>query len=158
MFIDLLDVLSSDLNFEYEIRQPKDGTYGAFLNGAWSGIIKDLDEKRGDLATVDLSVTKARSSVVDFTTGLYTSQSRLYVKTPKRSASWVTFMQAFDFNFMILLAGVAICLTLIFYSIFYFVNGETTIDLGTSVATVFLSFLGNFLLFAGLEKGPKYAF
>lgn len=141
MYFDLLDALKTDLNFTYVIREPEDGTFGSLTNGSWSGIIKDLQNRRGDIAVVDLSVTEQRSQVVDFTVGLEISASKLYMKIPQRSLSWSTFTRVFDTHFMLLLAASTVTLSLIFFIIFYFVNNETTIGPGLSVATVWLGLL-----------------
>ena len=63
------------------------------------------------------------------------------MKKPRRSVSWTTFTDAFAFDFWGVLGLCFITLSILFYVIFLFVNGETTINFGTSIATVFLSFV-----------------
>ena len=64
------------------------------------------------------------------------------MKIPKRSVSWTTFVEVFYWDFNAVLGACFIGLSVVFYVIFLFVNGETTIGFDTSFATVFLSFVG----------------
>ena len=138
----MLRTLQSTLNFTYVIKKPKDNVFGSLSsNGSWSGIIGDLKNKKADIGLSDLSVTQQRADAVDFTTGLYRSSNYLYMKNPRRSVSWTTFTDVFDNFFMVLLAIEFFALAIVFFVIFYFVNNETTIGIGTSVSTVFLSSL-----------------
>ena len=45
----------------------KDGFYGSKVNGTWNGIVGELTKNKADLAATQLTITKARSKVVDFT-------------------------------------------------------------------------------------------
>ena len=70
MFVDMLKILQSQLNFTYKITEPVDKSYGNFINGSWNGFIGALEKKTIDLVMADLAITQERSEVVDFTTGL----------------------------------------------------------------------------------------
>ena len=63
------------------------------------------------------------------------------MKKPKRTVSWSTFVEVFAIDFWIALTLTFVGLTILFFVIFLFVRSETTISIGTSVSTVFLSFL-----------------
>ena len=78
---------------------------------------------------------------MDFAIGIYEDSSHLYMKLPQRSVSWTTFVEVFDIYFWAVFTAIFIFLTILFYLIFLFVNGETTIGFGTSFVTVFLSFV-----------------
>ena len=143
MYIDVLDILRFDLNFTYTIREPEDKKYGTKLeNGSWNGIIGELHREKADIGLSDLSVTDFRAQVVDFTVGLYISSNKLYLKIPKRGLSWKTFTDVFDDMYWLAFSCVTAAISVLFYVIFLFVNGESTIDVGTSVSTVFLSVVG----------------
>ena len=140
MYFDVLDTLKFDLNFTYIVRQPKDISYGQELdNGSWTGLVGELDKKQADIAVSDLSVTEQRSKVVDFTIGLFVGSAKLYMLNPRQSFSWTTFIDVFDNNFWMSLSAVTAGISILFYVIFLFVDGESTIDVGTSVSTVVLS-------------------
>jgi hypothetical protein len=40
--VDLIDLISKDLNFTYEIRIPEDKRYGTKENGSWNGLVDEL--------------------------------------------------------------------------------------------------------------------
>lgn len=134
-------MLQVELNFTYKIYQPEQKNFGVLINGTWTGIIGELYHKEADFTISDLSVTASRAAVVDFSLGIYEEANKLFIKMPKQSVSWTTFVDVFAIEFSMALVGLFVGLTLIFYIIFWFVNNETTIGLGKSVSTVFLSFL-----------------
>ncbi|XP_017881042.1 ionotropic receptor 25a isoform X2 [Ceratina calcarata] len=68
--IDLLNEIKDTVGFQYEIRENVD--YGNLnRNGSWDGMIKELIEKRADIAVGSLWVTAERERVVDFTVPYY---------------------------------------------------------------------------------------
>uniref|UniRef100_T1JJ21 Glutamate receptor ionotropic, kainate 2 n=1 Tax=Strigamia maritima TaxID=126957 RepID=T1JJ21_STRMM len=66
--IDLLKVISSIVGFKYRIELVPDGKYGApdKETGEWSGIVRQLLDKRADLSVAALTINYARESVIDF--------------------------------------------------------------------------------------------
>ena len=63
----LLDTLSSLLNFTYTLYVPPDGQYGGrFENGSWNGMIGEVVNGRADLALGALVFTEERYDVLDF--------------------------------------------------------------------------------------------
>ena len=73
--------------------------------------------------------------------GIFEDRNKLWMRIPKISVSWTTFIDVFAIDFWATFTAMFFGLTIIFFLIFKFVNGETTIGLGTSLATVFLSFV-----------------
>ncbi len=71
--------------------------------------------------------------------GIYEETNRLFMKRPKKAVSWTTFIDVFDNTFWIGLTFLYVGVSIVFYVIFLFVNNETTISIGTSFSTVFLS-------------------
>ncbi|XP_046835531.1 ionotropic receptor 25a isoform X1 [Vespa crabro] len=68
--IDLLNEIRQTVEFEYDIRPIDD--YGEMSeNGSWNGMIKELMEKRADIALGTLWVMAEREKVVDFTVPYY---------------------------------------------------------------------------------------
>ena len=131
--VDILDIMKSTINFTYEMIERQDSVFGAYENGTWTGLIGSIQHGEADFSISDLSVTQERSRAVDFTIGIVMDSNKLFVKKPRRSVSWTTFMDAFSRRFLATLGGLAIMLSIVFYVIFLFVNGETTIDFGTSI-------------------------
>ena len=73
--------------------------------------------------------------------GIFEDKNKLWMRKPKISLSWTTFIDVFAMDFWATFYAMFFGLTIIFFLIFKFVNGETTIGLNTSLATVFLSFV-----------------
>ncbi|XP_072753212.1 ionotropic receptor 25a isoform X2 [Anoplolepis gracilipes] len=70
--IDLLDAIRETVPFEYEVREVEDHQYGSLNeNGSWDGMIKELLDKRADIALGSLWVMAEREKVVDFTVPYY---------------------------------------------------------------------------------------
>ncbi|KAG1670716.1 Glutamate receptor ionotropic, kainate 2 [Nymphon striatum] len=80
--IDILEIIRSRYNFTYELSEPADKAYGILHNGIWTGMIKELVDKKIDIAWMALVVEATRAKVVDFSTTkiVYTGGKILYKK------------------------------------------------------------------------------
>ncbi|XP_026295916.1 glutamate receptor ionotropic, kainate 2 isoform X8 [Apis mellifera] len=67
--IDLLKWIASQVGFQYAIRLVPDHMYGVYdpKTKEWNGIVRELMEKRADLAVASMTINYARESVIDFT-------------------------------------------------------------------------------------------
>ncbi|KAK5640359.1 hypothetical protein RI129_011170 [Pyrocoelia pectoralis] len=67
--IDLLKSIAGQVQFDYVIRLVPDHMYGVYdpETKEWNGIVKELKEKRADLAVASMTINYARESVIDFT-------------------------------------------------------------------------------------------
>ncbi|XP_069680347.1 glutamate receptor ionotropic, kainate 2 isoform X2 [Periplaneta americana] len=67
--IDLLKWIANQVGFRYAIRLVPDHMYGVFdpETKEWNGIVRELMEKRADLAVASMTINYARESVIDFT-------------------------------------------------------------------------------------------
>ncbi|XP_046572348.1 ionotropic receptor 25a-like [Haliotis rubra] len=72
---DLLEEISTLLNFTFEVAIPADKEFGRVLNGSWTGLILELQKRELDLAVAPLSVTVEREAVMDFTFPYYYDQA-----------------------------------------------------------------------------------
>lgn len=119
--IDLIDELSQLLNFKYEIRLCADGKYGApGSDGTWNGMIGELLRNEADLAIVDLTITRKREAVVDFTLPFMTTGvSILFLKPSKAESDFFGFLAPFSNTVWILLV-----LALAMTSFFSFICGR----------------------------------
>ncbi len=43
-----------------------DQKYGSFVDGEWNGMIRELRDRKADMAVLDLSITAQRQEAVDF--------------------------------------------------------------------------------------------
>ncbi|KAL3872519.1 hypothetical protein ACJMK2_035743 [Sinanodonta woodiana] len=65
--VDLVDRLAQKVGFDYQISLVKDNKFGDFIDGSFTGMVGELVRGEADMAAAPLTVTDARSSVVDFT-------------------------------------------------------------------------------------------
>ncbi|XP_034174059.1 glutamate receptor ionotropic, kainate 2 [Osmia lignaria lignaria] len=67
--IDLLKWIAGQVGFQYAIRVVPDHMYGVYdpETKEWNGIVRELMEKRADLAVASMTINYARESVIDFT-------------------------------------------------------------------------------------------
>ncbi|XP_032687000.1 glutamate receptor ionotropic, kainate 2-like [Odontomachus brunneus] len=67
--IDLLKWIADQVGFQYAIKLVPDHMYGVYDPDTkeWNGIVRELMEKRADLAVASMTINYARESVIDFT-------------------------------------------------------------------------------------------
>ncbi|XP_033226294.1 glutamate receptor ionotropic, kainate 2-like isoform X2 [Belonocnema kinseyi] len=67
--IDLLRDIAELVGFTYKIELVPDGKYGVYdyETGEWNGIVRQLMDKKADLAVGSMTINYARESVIDFT-------------------------------------------------------------------------------------------
>ena len=86
-------VLSDQMNFTYTIK--KTYMWGSVTNGTWNGMVGMLNDKLADIAVTDLTITSARSTVVDFLPALMEISEELYMKNPGDAFSTVSYIGSF---------------------------------------------------------------
>ncbi|KAE8573967.1 ionotropic receptor 25a [Halyomorpha halys] len=70
--IDLIDEIKTLVGFDYEIYVAPDNQFGNMdENGNWNGMIKELVDKRAEIALGSLAVMAERENVIDFTVPYY---------------------------------------------------------------------------------------
>lgn len=68
MSIEILQVLSSRLGFDYDLYAVEDGKFGSVdEHGNWNGMVNDLVLDKADLAVNVISIVQGRAEVVEFT-------------------------------------------------------------------------------------------
>ncbi|EGI60895.1 Glutamate receptor, ionotropic kainate 2, partial [Acromyrmex echinatior] len=67
--IDLLKSIANQVGFQYAIKLVPDHMYGVYdpETKEWNGIVRELMDKRADLAVASMTINYARESVIDFT-------------------------------------------------------------------------------------------
>ncbi|XP_053548014.1 glutamate receptor ionotropic, delta-1 [Bombina bombina] len=105
--IDVLDALSKNLGFKYEIYQVPDGKYGHKLpNGSWNGMIGELINKRADIALSAITITPERESVVDFSKRYLDYSVGILIKKPEERINIFSLFAPFDFAVWACIASV----------------------------------------------------
>ncbi|XP_054280467.1 ionotropic receptor 25a-like [Macrosteles quadrilineatus] len=94
--IDLIDEISKMLGFEYQMYRVADNTPGTMdEHGRWSGIVKEVLEKRADIGLSSMSVTAEREDVVEFTMPFYDLIGmNILMKKTKPSTAFFKFFSA----------------------------------------------------------------
>lgn len=83
--IDLLHEIAQIVGFEYTIELVPDGKYGAPNdNQEWDGMIRQLIDRKADLAVAGLSISYIREQVIDFTKPFLNLGISILFKVPKR--------------------------------------------------------------------------
>ncbi|XP_048767442.1 glutamate receptor ionotropic, kainate 2-like isoform X2 [Ostrea edulis] len=82
--IDLLKEMASIVGFEYKIVPVKDGLYGIRENGEWKGIVRELIDRKADVAVAALTISYLREQYIDFTKPFLNLGISILFKTPER--------------------------------------------------------------------------
>lgn len=97
-FIDVIKDIARDTNFEYEIKEVADKDYG-FLHedGSWNGMVKELMDKKADIALGGLTLMAERENVIDFTVPYYDLVGiSILVQKPRTSTSLFRFLTVLE--------------------------------------------------------------
>ncbi|EEB19396.1 glutamate receptor, ionotropic kainate 2 precursor, putative [Pediculus humanus corporis] len=116
--IDLLDAIANLVGFKYNISLVPDGKYGVYdyKTGEWNGMVRQLIDKKADLAVGSMTINYARESVIDFTKPFMTLGISILFKVPKNQAAQLfSFMNPLALNiwFYIFAAYALVSLTLL---------------------------------------------
>ncbi|XP_035668386.1 glutamate receptor ionotropic, kainate 1-like [Branchiostoma floridae] len=113
---DIVDKLSENMRFDYEMYVVRDGTYGTLTeNGTWTGLIGEVIEGRADVAFAPVTISSEREQVVDFTNPFMDLGAGLLLKKPVTEGTNVfAFLEPFRstvwFSILGAIFGVAILL------------------------------------------------
>ena len=107
-FPDVWHTLSQQMNFTYTVSCAYQ--WGSFVNGTWNGMVGQVEKGIYDVAVADLTITKDRSTVVNFLPSLKEAKVELFMKTPNDSIHWNAYLLPFTSQvwFVLLLWIVAV--------------------------------------------------
>ncbi|XP_059095158.1 glutamate receptor ionotropic, NMDA 2B-like isoform X1 [Tigriopus californicus] len=111
--IDLLEKLSDDLQFEYNLVQGTDNRWGVLENGTWNGLMASLVEKKVDMVLTSLKVNSDREAAVDFTVPFMETGTSIVVAKRTGIISPTAFLEPFDAASWLLVGMVAVQLSAI---------------------------------------------
>lgn len=95
--IDLLNKLSTDLEFKFTLYIVQDETYGQRApNGTWSGIMRDLTDNTAHFAVAAFSITSQRDIAIDFTDPYFFSGFSILYSDRTRETSMLAFLEPFS--------------------------------------------------------------
>lgn len=115
--IDVLESIREEMDFEYEIIEVEDGQYGVMNEkGEWNGMIKELIEKRADVALGALHVMAERENVVDFTVPYYDLVGiSVLMKKNKETSSLFKFLTVLEIDVWICIVTAYSLTTILLY-------------------------------------------
>ncbi|XP_077280635.1 glutamate receptor ionotropic, kainate 2 isoform X2 [Temnothorax americanus] len=121
--IDLLKEIAHMVGFTYRIELVPDGKYGVYdyETGEWNGIVRQLMDKKADLAVGSMTINYARESVIDFTKPFMNLGISILFKVPtKHQAQLFSFMNplAIEIWLYVLAAYVLVSVTMFVVSRF----------------------------------------
>ncbi|XP_017765249.1 PREDICTED: probable glutamate receptor [Eufriesea mexicana] len=97
-FGEVIHLLQEGMNCTFTYAEA--GSWGVRLpNGKWTGLIRMLVEGEADLAAAELMMTSDRLDAVRFTTPIYSTKCRVYIRRPDTTAvKWNAYLAPFAFN------------------------------------------------------------
>ncbi|KAK4324548.1 hypothetical protein Pmani_004823 [Petrolisthes manimaculis] len=82
--VQIINTLALYLNFTYEVRRPNDGQYGNPLdNGTITGMIGEVANRVAHLAMSQITITRKRERVIDFSAPYYLDTLTVVSRTPQ---------------------------------------------------------------------------
>ncbi|XP_064489275.1 glutamate receptor ionotropic, kainate 3-like [Ornithodoros turicata] len=115
--VDLMQELSHQLNFNYEIQQVKDSAYGLQNEaGEWNGMIGEVVSGKADLAIADLTITSKREVAVDFTMPfMNTGISILFKKPTEKVTTLFSFLWPFSMEVWAYVVGAYVGVSVVLF-------------------------------------------
>ncbi|XP_066273511.1 glutamate receptor 2-like [Branchiostoma lanceolatum] len=112
--IDLLKRLGDDLGFRYEIYVVEDNTFGMKdpITGRANGVIRDLIEKKADLAAASLTISFQREKDIDFTKPYLDLGLTFIMSREKRDDDLFKFLEPFEIRLWIYIAVATVAVAL----------------------------------------------
>jgi hypothetical protein len=93
MSIDILERISKDMKFDYDLYITYDNHSGVLTQNGWTGIVGDLINGAADISIAPLVITSNRSNVIDFTVPYFYTRFRLLIAKNEMKASIGAFME-----------------------------------------------------------------
>ncbi|XP_050484650.1 uncharacterized protein LOC126870718 isoform X4 [Bombus huntii] len=97
-FGEVIQLLQEGMNCTFTYMEAS--SWGTRLpNGTWTGSIRMLVEDKADLAATELMMSSDRLEAIKFTTPVYSTKCRAYIRRPDTTAvKWNTYLAPFAFN------------------------------------------------------------
>ncbi|XP_060076117.1 glutamate receptor ionotropic, NMDA 2B-like [Ylistrum balloti] len=97
--IDLLKILSERMDFDYELYEVPDQTWGLpdQRTGQWNGLIKQVMTHRADMIMTSLKITPKRNEFIDFSVPFLETGISIVVSIRKGAISPTAFLEPYDY-------------------------------------------------------------
>ena len=94
MFAEVFFALQGVLNFTFILTRPPDGQWGSLQSdGTWTGMVRELQEGRADIAATDFTVTRARSDVITFAQPITQIYHSLFIQNPSGTFNYMAYIE-----------------------------------------------------------------
>ncbi|XP_042892008.1 probable glutamate receptor [Penaeus japonicus] len=112
------DTMKEVMNFTYTCYHVKDKQFGAFVDGKWTGMVKEVMEGTADIAVANLAITQQRSTAIQYLTGMISAGFRIVLKRPSNEDyMWTVYTKQFDpgvwGSMVLVVTAAALCLYLV---------------------------------------------
>lgn len=118
--MDLIDEIARWLNFQYRFELVADNSHGSYdpRTKKWNGLVRQLLDRRADLAICDLTITFDRRRQVDFTSPFMTlGVSILYTKPKKEPPALYQFMKPLSVAVWLAMATAFLCISMVQFAL-----------------------------------------
>uniref|UniRef100_A0A1B6DJB2 Glutamate receptor ionotropic, kainate 2 n=1 Tax=Clastoptera arizonana TaxID=38151 RepID=A0A1B6DJB2_9HEMI len=125
--IDILRAISSMVGFSYRIELVPDGKYGVYDHetGEWNGIVRQLMDRKADLAVGSMTINYARESVIDFTKPFMNLGISILFKVPTdKESTFFTFLDPLVLDIWLLCSAAFILVSMFLFAISKFTPYE----------------------------------
>ncbi|XP_063600691.1 probable glutamate receptor [Penaeus indicus] len=101
----------------YTCYHVKDKQFGAFVDGRWTGMVKEVLEGTADIAVANLAITQQRSTAVQYLVGMISAGFRIVLKRPSNEDyMWSVYTKQFEpgvwATMVVVVAAAVACLRL----------------------------------------------
>ena len=94
MFYDIAQSMAHRCNFSIDLKEVE--RYGGYVNGTWTGMLGRLRKHELDMGIADLTPTKQRSKVADFSIGLRNTDFVLFQAPSKKTFNYEIYKNVFS--------------------------------------------------------------
>ncbi|CAG5135589.1 unnamed protein product, partial [Candidula unifasciata] len=116
--MDLLKILSNQLNFDFKITEVEDGKWGSInkVTKQWNGLVKVLLDNKADIVMTALKINPERAEAIRFSMPYLETGIKIIVAIRDGAISPIAFLEPFDFFswILIMLLSVHVTATVIF--------------------------------------------
>ena len=109
--IELLGVLQGILNFRVDLAVPPDGEYGVLTDdGQWTGVVRELLERKADLSAAALTMSIERTQVLEFSLAAKTDKITVLIVSDyddEQNFNFLAYVRVFHVPAWVGLAAVA---------------------------------------------------
>ena len=123
-FMDVLDIVSQDLNFTFEIKIAPNGYWGSKINGTWNGIVGLLYSREADVSFAPLAITPQRKTAMDYAEVpvVFDSHVGIYKTPPPLQNTLYLYLKPFQNNVWLTIAiswigfSLYVCVFILFHN------------------------------------------